>query len=167
MYEKSLLACILMLCCLSISSCGAGSPHESKLTAGQYEWAPQRSPSGPILVVVSIDEQKKARTIGGNVSQTVGGDSLQLNDDYTIDIDQSTGGGVKIYRGVLKYQPAEDSTTTASNDTKSTKISNEEMAQNQVKIKNILKNFNVAFAGFHKTIRFQEILSVCVCVFLN
>mgnify|MGYP000194203915 CR=1 FL=1 len=65
-------------------------------------------------VVVSIDEQKKARTIGGNVSQTVGGDSLQLNDDYTIDIDQSTGGGKKIYRGVLKYQPTEDSTTTTT-----------------------------------------------------
>ena len=57
MYNKSLLACISILCCLFISSCSAGSLSESKLTAGQYEWSPQRSPSGPILVVVSIDDQ--------------------------------------------------------------------------------------------------------------
>ena len=57
MYQKFLLSCISMLACLSISSCGAGSPGQSKLTAGQYEWAPQRAPSGPVLVVVSIDDQ--------------------------------------------------------------------------------------------------------------
>jgi hypothetical protein len=57
MYIKALLACISILCCLSISSCGAGSSGQSKLAPGQYEWNPQRAPSGPVLVVVSIDNQ--------------------------------------------------------------------------------------------------------------
>ncbi|NOY00873.1 MAG: L,D-transpeptidase, partial [Verrucomicrobia bacterium] len=30
---------------------------QSKLKPGQYEWHPERSPSGPLLVVVSIDDQ--------------------------------------------------------------------------------------------------------------
>lgn len=69
-------------------------------------------------IVVSIDEQKLARTIGGNLGGTedgsfggtVGKDKLQLNDDNTININdsQSTGNGKKIYRGVLKYQPVDD-----------------------------------------------------------
>ena len=69
-------------------------------------------------VVVSIDNQNKARTIGGNVADTVGGDSLQLNDDHTININSpdSTGGThPKIYRGVLKYQPVEKNPITKTN----------------------------------------------------
>jgi hypothetical protein len=73
-------------------------------------------------VVVEIDNQNKANTIGGNVSNTAGGDSLQLNDDKTIDINADISKGIyrnskspKIYRGVLKYQPAES--TTSSNTT--------------------------------------------------
>ena len=30
---------------------------QSKLKPGQYEWHPERSPSGPLLVVVSVDDQ--------------------------------------------------------------------------------------------------------------
>jgi hypothetical protein len=73
-------------------------------------------------VVIGIDNQNKASTIGGNVSNTAGGDSLQLNDDKTININADISKGIyrnskspKIYRGVLKYQPAE--TTTTSNNT--------------------------------------------------
>ena len=87
-------------------------------------------------IVVGIDEQMRARTIGGNVSQSVYVTNYQLNDDYTIDLNDS---GNAYTRGILKYQPAESSTTTASNDTKSTKISDAEKAENQVKVKNILK----------------------------
>lgn len=57
MVKNICLACTLILCCLSIIGCGAGSSGESKLSAGQYEWDPQRAPSGPVLVVVSIDDQ--------------------------------------------------------------------------------------------------------------
>ena len=44
-----------------ISGCGGSgggsSSSESKLAPGQFEWHPERSPSGPTLVVVSIDDQ--------------------------------------------------------------------------------------------------------------
>ncbi len=43
---------------LALAGCGTSSgPSQSKLKPGQYEWNPQRSPSGPVLVVVSIDDQ--------------------------------------------------------------------------------------------------------------
>jgi hypothetical protein len=78
-------------------------------------------------VVVSIDNQGKANTIGGNVSNTAGGDSLQLNDDKTINLNADISKGVyrnssspKIYRGVLKYQPAETATATATANTNTT-----------------------------------------------
>lgn len=40
-----------------LAGCAASGPSQSKLAPGQYEWHPERSPSGPTLVVVSIDDQ--------------------------------------------------------------------------------------------------------------
>lgn len=78
-------------------------------------------------VVIGIDNQGKASTIGGNVSNTAGGDSLQLNDDKTINLEADISKGIyrsssspKIYRGVLKYQPAESATATASTNNTTT-----------------------------------------------
>lgn len=42
---------------LGITSCSPTTPSQSKLAPGQYEWQPQRSPKGPVLMVVSIDDQ--------------------------------------------------------------------------------------------------------------
>lgn len=43
---------------LGLASCSSTAPtQQSKLAPGQYEWDPQRSPGGPLLVVVSIDDQ--------------------------------------------------------------------------------------------------------------
>lgn len=42
---------------LSFNACSPSAPAHSKLAPGQYEWQPQRSPSGPVLMVVSIDDQ--------------------------------------------------------------------------------------------------------------
>ena len=39
------------------SSTGSSGPSQRKLAPGQFEWHPERSPSGPVLVVVSIDDQ--------------------------------------------------------------------------------------------------------------
>ena len=39
-----------------LSSCATQS-QETKLAPGQFEWHPERSPSGPVLMVVSIDDQ--------------------------------------------------------------------------------------------------------------
>lgn len=39
-----------------INSCSTSS-NQSKLAPGQFEWNPERSPRGPVLVVVSIDNQ--------------------------------------------------------------------------------------------------------------
>ena len=41
---------------LALAACSS-TPTSTKLAPGQYEWYPQRSPSGPLLVVVSIDDQ--------------------------------------------------------------------------------------------------------------
>ena len=45
----SFLACVLSSCTTTDT--------ETSLAPGQYEWHPERSPSGPLLVVVSIDDQ--------------------------------------------------------------------------------------------------------------
>lgn len=44
---------------LTLTSCGGGGggSGQAKLAPGTFEWNPQRSPSGPTLVVVSIDDQ--------------------------------------------------------------------------------------------------------------
>lgn len=47
---------LLLAGLLFATSCATG-PSQSKLAPGQYEWNPERSPSGPTLVVVSIDDQ--------------------------------------------------------------------------------------------------------------
>ena len=41
---------------LALAACSS-TPTSTKLAPGQYEWYPERSPSGPLLVVVSIDDQ--------------------------------------------------------------------------------------------------------------
>ncbi len=42
---------------LTLSSCSSTATSQSKLAPGQYEWQPQNSPSGPVLMAVSIDDQ--------------------------------------------------------------------------------------------------------------
>ncbi|NWK55738.1 L,D-transpeptidase family protein [Verrucomicrobiaceae bacterium N1E253] len=42
---------------LSVNSCAPSTSTQSKLAPGQYEWHPERSPKGPVLMVVSIDDQ--------------------------------------------------------------------------------------------------------------
>lgn len=44
---------------LALNSCSptTSSASQSKLAPGQYEWQPQRAPKGPVLMVVSIDDQ--------------------------------------------------------------------------------------------------------------
>ncbi|MGI9244257.1 MAG: L,D-transpeptidase [Verrucomicrobiales bacterium] len=39
------------------TACKTTEPTRAKLAPGQYEWHPDRSPGGPVLVVVSIDDQ--------------------------------------------------------------------------------------------------------------
>ncbi len=48
--------CILASVSLVLTSCGTSSG-QGKLAPGQYEWQPERSPNGPLLVVVSLDDQ--------------------------------------------------------------------------------------------------------------
>ena len=50
------LPCLGLLA-LGLTSCSSTGPTQGKLAPGQYEWHPERSPSGPLLVVVSIDDQ--------------------------------------------------------------------------------------------------------------
>lgn len=57
MLIKALVSAAAAISILALSGCGVSSPRQSKLAPGQYEWQPERSPSGPILVVVSIDDQ--------------------------------------------------------------------------------------------------------------
>ena len=46
------------LALLGLTSCStATAPSQGKLAPGQYEWHPERSPGGPLLMVVSIDDQ--------------------------------------------------------------------------------------------------------------
>lgn len=42
---------------MGLNSCSPTSTSQTKLAPGQYEWQPQRSPKGPVLMVVSIDDQ--------------------------------------------------------------------------------------------------------------
>jgi hypothetical protein len=42
---------------LFLSSCATRTATSTKLAPGEFEWNPQRSSSGPVLVVVSIDDQ--------------------------------------------------------------------------------------------------------------
>ncbi len=41
----------------SLSSCTPTDTPQTKLAPGQYEWHPENSPSGPVLMVVSLDDQ--------------------------------------------------------------------------------------------------------------
>ena len=43
---------------LGLVSCASTGSSQSKLAPGQYEWHPERSPGGPLLGVVSIDDQR-------------------------------------------------------------------------------------------------------------
>jgi len=56
-FIKVSLACLSIFCCLILSQCAPSTSSHGKLSPGQYEWAPERAPSGPVLVVVSIDDQ--------------------------------------------------------------------------------------------------------------
>jgi len=47
---------VLLPLWLNMGCSNVGSP-QAKLKPGQYEWHPERSPSGPLLVVVSVDDQ--------------------------------------------------------------------------------------------------------------
>ena len=49
-------ATLAALSALSLSSCST-APTQSKLAPGTYEWHPQNSPSGPVLMAVSLDDQ--------------------------------------------------------------------------------------------------------------
>ena len=51
------LLAIAPLALLGLSSCSTTAPSQGKLAPGQYEWHPERSPGGPLLMVVSIDDQ--------------------------------------------------------------------------------------------------------------
>lgn len=64
------LRCLMFLTCLALAPVSAEAqlfkkkkaskalpPAERKLAPGEYEWNPERAPAGPILVVVSIDDQ--------------------------------------------------------------------------------------------------------------
>jgi hypothetical protein len=53
---KPLLLAALAAAVAGLSSCATSST-QAKLAPGQYEWHPERSPSGPVLMVVSIDDQ--------------------------------------------------------------------------------------------------------------
>lgn len=48
---------VALISMTAFSGCGVSGPSQTKLAPGQYEWNPERSPSGPLLVVVSIDDQ--------------------------------------------------------------------------------------------------------------
>ncbi len=54
-FLSSLTAASMVL--LGLTACKTTETARSKLAPGQYEWHPGRSPSGPVLVVVSIDDQ--------------------------------------------------------------------------------------------------------------
>ncbi len=49
----------LLFCLLAVSLCVVPTLHarQSKLKPGEFEWHPERSPTGPLLVVCSIDDQ--------------------------------------------------------------------------------------------------------------
>ena len=54
----SILLCVSAASALCLTACKTTeTASRSKLAPGQYEWQPGRSPSGPVLVVVSIDDQ--------------------------------------------------------------------------------------------------------------
>ena len=54
----SVLSAILVAAALfSCAPIGGGSGRQGKLAPGRYEWHPERSPKGPVLMVVSIDDQ--------------------------------------------------------------------------------------------------------------
>jgi|GEM_PF-5025910 len=59
--NRSLCLCAALplaaLATLSLSSCSPTAPSQTKLAPGQFEWQPQNSPSGPVLMAVSIDDQ--------------------------------------------------------------------------------------------------------------
>ena len=54
---RILAALLLATLFTSCATTGTKEPHEAKLAPGQFEWHPERSPGGPLLVVVSIDDQ--------------------------------------------------------------------------------------------------------------
>ncbi len=52
------LLAVASLALLGLTSCSTTTaPSQGKLAPGQYEWHPERSPGGPLLMVVSIDDQ--------------------------------------------------------------------------------------------------------------
>ncbi len=57
-HSTRLLAAIAATLALPLASgCKTTEQGQAKLAPGQFEWQPERSPSGPVLVVVSIDDQ--------------------------------------------------------------------------------------------------------------
>lgn len=43
--------------CFGLAACTTTRQSNTKLAPGQYDWHPERSPTGPVLMVVSIDDQ--------------------------------------------------------------------------------------------------------------
>jgi hypothetical protein len=56
-HHTFLPATALGLIALCLAACSTTKPTAVKLAPGQYDWHPERSASGPVLVVVSIDDQ--------------------------------------------------------------------------------------------------------------
>jgi hypothetical protein len=54
---RLLLLPALGLAASALVSCSSTGGGRGRLSPGQFEWHPERSPSGPVLVVVSIDDQ--------------------------------------------------------------------------------------------------------------
>ncbi|MFC5050850.1 L,D-transpeptidase family protein [Rubritalea spongiae] len=53
---KAFMFAAMVTMAVGLSSC-ATSSHQAKLAPGEFEWHPERSSSGPVLMVVSIDDQ--------------------------------------------------------------------------------------------------------------
>ncbi|MCF6312487.1 MAG: L,D-transpeptidase [Verrucomicrobiales bacterium] len=56
-FLKLLAIALLAPSLLFISACETLPTHQAKLKPGQFEWHPERSPSGPLLIVISVDDQ--------------------------------------------------------------------------------------------------------------
>ena len=54
--KVSFLMGLVGLLAIGLPSCST-TPSQTKLAPGQYDWHPERSPKGPVLLVVSLDDQ--------------------------------------------------------------------------------------------------------------
>ena len=89
---------------------------DASINVGWNDIDPAKGTATHCDCVVAIDTTTNvpfAKVIGGNVSDSVKDSYVFLNPDGTIDLTNAKNKIAKIYRGVLKYQPAE---TTYSNN---------------------------------------------------